>query len=154
MPRIDVQAVPERKGADYPAPFDEPCNGRVRKALGEAAGLSQYGVNLLTLPPGQWSSQRHWHLKEDEFVYVLEGELVLVIDAGEEVLRPGDCAGFPKGDRNGHHLINRSNRPAVCLEIGTRADGEYIGYSDIDLVIDGKPGTFTHRDGTPYPRKA
>src|SRR6185312_6802234 len=106
MPKIDIAAVPERKGGGYPKPFNAPLAGRVRQRLGNAAGLKDFGVNLMRLPPGGWSSQRHWHSHEDELVYVLEGEVVLVEDGGETVLRAGDCAGFPKGSGNGHHLIN------------------------------------------------
>ena len=153
MPKIDVKTVPEKKGSGYPAPFDQPCNERSRKRLGDAGGLTQFGVNLLTLPPGAWSSQRHWHASEDEFVYVLSGEVVLKTDAGEEILRAGDCAAFHKNDGNGHHLMNRSKAPAVLLEIGTRSDVEFVRYPDIDLIIDSKVGAFTHRDGAPYPRK-
>src|SRR4051794_11197302 len=97
MPRIDVSAVPVRQGSHYPPPFDAPCATRTRRRLGEPGGLSDFGVNLMTLPPGGWSSQRHWHSHEDEFVYILEGEVILVEDAGETLLRPGDCAAFPKG---------------------------------------------------------
>jgi len=155
MPKIDVDRVPERKGSGYPAPFHEPCMNRVRKRLGDAGGLTQFGVNLLTLSPGAWSSQRHWHSAEDEFVYVLSGEVVLATDAGEEVLRAGDCAAFPKGDGNGHHLMNRSQAPAILLEVGTRAgEADFCRYPDIDLQIDGRRDTFEHRDGTPYPRRA
>jgi uncharacterized cupin superfamily protein len=122
---------------------------------GDAAGLSQFGVNLLRLPPGAWSSQRHWHTSEDEFVYVLSGEVVLVTDGdgGEEVLRAGDAAGFPAGDENGHCLQNRSDRDAEVLEIGTRDPGSIGYYSDIDMVAParGKPAIYTRRDGTPYP---
>jgi uncharacterized cupin superfamily protein len=153
MPKIDMNAVPERKGTGYPAPFDEPCRNRIRKRLGDAGGLSQFGVNLLTLMPGTWSSQRHWHATEDEFVYVLSGEVVLHTDAGEEILRPGDCAAFPKGDANGHHLMNRSGQPATVLEIGTRSDDDFAHYPDIDLQIDATVGVFAHRDGTPYPTR-
>src|ERR1043165_7614431 len=106
IPKIDVTAAPQRKGSGYPAPFDAPCAERMRQRLGDAGGLTQYGVNLLHLPPGAWASQRHWHSAEDEFVYVLAGEVTLVTDKGEEVLRAGDCAAFPKGEPNGHHLIN------------------------------------------------
>ena len=153
MPKIDVKTVPEKKGSGYPAPFDQPCNERSRKRLGDSGGLTQFGVNLLTLPPGAWSSQRHWHASEDELVYVLSGEVVLRTDAGEEILRAGDCAAFPKDDGNGHHLMNRSKAPAVLLEVGTRAPTEFVRYPDIDLIIDSKVGAFTHRDGAPYPRK-
>ncbi len=109
MPKIDLAAVPERKGAGYPKPFDAPCASRTRRRLGDAGGLQDFGVNLMTLPPGGWSSQRHWHSDEDEFVYVLEGELTLVEDDGETPLKAGECAAFPKGTGNGHHLQNRSS---------------------------------------------
>jgi uncharacterized cupin superfamily protein len=151
MPKIDIAKAAERKGSGYPAPFHRPCADRVRKRLGDAGGLSDLGVNLLTLPPGVWSSQRHWHSGEDEFVYVLSGEVVLVDDAGEHLLRAGDCAAFPKGEKNGHHLINRSKADAVCLEVGTRSADDFCGYPDIDLQIDSRTDKFTHRDGTPYP---
>ena len=109
MPKIDIAAVPERKGSGYPPPFDAPCAERVRQRLGNAGGLTDFGVNLMRLPPGNWSSQRHWHSHEDEFVYVLEGELTLIEDGGETVLRAGDCAAFAKGSGNGHHMINKSD---------------------------------------------
>jgi uncharacterized cupin superfamily protein len=153
MAKIDVKSVPERKGSGYPAPFHEIAKGRTRKALGNAAGLTQFGVNLLTLPPGSASSQRHWHSAEDEFVYVVSGEVVLITDDGEEVLRAGDCAGFPMNDGNGHHLVNRSSGAAVCLEIGTRSETDVCNYSDIDMRIDSKIGRYTHKDGTPYPER-
>jgi uncharacterized cupin superfamily protein len=123
MPKIDIVAVPRRKGSGYPPPFDAPCAERVRQRLGNAGGLADFGVNLLHLPPGNWSSQRHWHSHEDEFVYVIEGELILIEDGGETVLRAGDCAAFPKGCGDGHHLINRSAAMAVCLEVGSRQHG-------------------------------
>ena len=149
MPKIDLAKAPVRIGTAYPAPYDVPCRARHRVRLGDAAGLTDFGVNLLTLQPSVWSSQRHWHLKEDEFVYVLSGEVVLVTDAGEEVLKAGDCAGFPKNDGNGHHLINRSDQPAQLLEIGTRSGGDTATYPDIDLALDPEKG-YLHRDGTPY----
>jgi uncharacterized cupin superfamily protein len=155
MPKIDVSAVPERKGSGYPAPFHEIAKDRARKPLGDAANLTQFGVNLLTLPPGAGSSQRHWHSTEDEFVYVVAGELTLITGRGEELLRAGDCAGFPKNDGDGHQLINRSDRPAVCLEIGTRSADDLTIYSDIDMKIDkAKGGGFTHKDGAPYPHRS
>ncbi len=155
MPKIDIKAVPEIKGSRYPAPFDKPCAERVRKALGDAGGLNQFGVNLLTLAPGAWSSQRHWHVEEDEFVTVISGEVVLRSDQGEEVLRAGDCAAFAKGDKNGHHLVNRSAAPATVLEVGTRLpdDADVCYYPDADLVWNGPKGTYTHRDGVPYPER-
>jgi uncharacterized cupin superfamily protein len=152
--RIDLTGVKSVTGSRYPAPFDAACAARIRQRLGDAAGLSDFGINLLRLPPGAWSSQRHWHSAEDEFVYVLEGEMVLVTDAGEEILRPGDCAGFKAGDKDGHHLQNRSPRDAVALEIGSRKAVEDEGeYPDIDLRFTKGRGGFTHRDGTPYPKR-
>lgn len=155
MPKIDIAAAPEVKGSGYPAPLDQPCLARVRKRLGDAGGLTQFGVNLLTLLPGGWSAQRHWHVEEDEFVFVVSGEVVLVDDQGEHSLKAGDCAAFKANDPNGHHLINKSSAPAVVLEIGTRTPGDTdtCYYPDADLVWDGPKGTYTHRDGTPYPAK-
>jgi len=151
MPKIDIDAAPTRRGTDYPAPFDQPCQGRRRWALGDAAGLTQFGVNLMRLPPGQWSSQRHWHSAEDEFVWVVEGEVLLVEDGAETVLRPGDCAGFKAGVANGHHLENRSDRDAVLLEMGSRRpDADTCTYSDIDMVARAGEAIYRHRDGTPY----
>lgn len=150
--RIDLEHAPRVMGTSYPAPHDAPCQGRERVRLGKAAGLSQFGVNLLRLAPGTWSSQRHWHTDEDEFVYVLKGEVLLVTDAGEEVLRAGDCAGFAAGVADGHHFRNHSQADAVLLEVGTDAAGEDVAhYPDIDLRHG--PGGFSHRDGTPYPAK-
>jgi uncharacterized cupin superfamily protein len=132
--RIDPQDLPSVQGSGYPAPFDVQCVSRVRRRLGDAAGLTDFGVNLLRLPPGCWSSQRHWHSAEDEFVFVLEGEVVLVTDAGAEILRAGDCAGFKAGVRDGHHVQNRSERDAVVLEVGSRRTADDEGeYPDIDL---------------------
>lgn len=151
MPKIDIAAAPTKHGTGYPPPFDEPCKDRKRWRLGDAAGLTQFGVNLQRLAPGVWSSQRHWHSAEDEFVYVLEGEVVLVTDEGEQVMRAGDCAGFPAGVANGHHLQNRSDREAVLLEVGSRRpDEDAGGYSDIDLALPAGGGEFTRKDGTPY----
>src|SRR6267378_1081670 len=149
--RIDLNALQVFTGSGYPAPFDEPCAARARQRLGDAAGLTDFGVNLLRLPAGAWSSQRHWHSSEDEFVYVLEGEVVLVTDSGEETLRAGDAAGFAAGDTNGHCFQNRSNHDAQILEVGTRVPGDAGFYSDIDMVAPagGKPALYTRRDGTP-----
>ena len=151
--RIDVSAVASIIGTLYPPPFDQPCRVRERRRLGDAAGLTQFGVNLLRLPPGSWSSQRHWHTHEDEFVYVLAGEATLVSDQGDEVLRAGEAAGFKAGDRNGHTLQNRSAADVLVLEVGSRAPTEdATTYPDIDLraPASGKPAIYTHRDGTPY----
>ncbi len=150
--RIDIGRVAPVIGTLYPAPYDEPCRARERRRLGDEAGLSQFGVNLLLLPPGAWSSQRHWHTGSDEFVYVLSGEVVLVTDGGEEILRAGDAAGFKAGDANGHCLQNRSAAEARILEIGTRVSGDGAFYSDIDMIAPpgAKPAMYAHRDGTPY----
>ena len=149
--RIDVAKLEKIVGGTYPAPFHEPCRARERTRLADAAGLTQYGVNLLRLPPGAWSSQRHWHTKEDEFVYVVSGEVTLVTDTGAEILHAGDCAGFPANDSDGHCLQNRSAHDVQVLEIGTRVPESMGYYSDIDMIV--KPGTgYTHRDGTPYPK--
>jgi uncharacterized cupin superfamily protein len=150
--RIDLAALTPVVGTLYPPPFDVPCRARERTKLGDAAGLTQFGVNLLRLPPGAWSSQRHWHTGEDEFVYVLAGEVVLVTDAGDEVLRAGDAAGFPANDLDGHCLQNRSDRDATVLEVGTRMKGSVAYYPGIDMVAPagGKPAAYTRRDGTPY----
>jgi uncharacterized cupin superfamily protein len=150
--RIDAAALAPVVGTLYPPPFDLPCRARARSRLGDAAGLTQFGVNLLTLPPGAWSSQRHWHSAGDEFVYVLCGEVVLVTDDGEEILHAGDAAGFPANDPNGHCLQNRSAAEARVIEIGTRVVGDVGYYSDIDMLAPagGEPAVYTRRDGTPY----
>jgi uncharacterized cupin superfamily protein len=154
MPKIDKATAPAGAGSRYPAPFDEPCKRRAWKRLGEAAGLTQFGVSLYRLAPGVWSSQRHWHALEDEFVYVLQGELVLVTDAGEETLRAGDCAGFKAGVRDGHCLQNRSQHDAEVLVVGSRNDADQGEYSDIDMVFGpgrySGQGSYRHKDGTPY----
>jgi uncharacterized cupin superfamily protein len=151
MPKIDLAAVPARKGSGYPPPFDAPCAARTRRRLGDAGGLTDFGVNLMTLPAGGWSSQRHWHSHEDEFVYVLDGEVVLVEDGGETVLRAGDCAAFAKGSGNGHHMINRSSGTAVYLEVGSHHPDDLTTCSDIDMKSAAADGRFTHKDGSPYP---
>ena len=150
--KIDIASIKPVVGTLYPPPFDEPCLSRERTKLGDAAGLTQYGVNLLRLPPGAWSSQRHWQTASDEFVYVLSGEVTLVTDAGSEVLRAGDAAGFKAGDPDGHCLQNRSDADAFVLEIGTRIPEDAAHYTDVDMFAPpgGKPSEYTHRDGTPY----
>jgi uncharacterized cupin superfamily protein len=154
MPKkIDPGQAPRTAGTLYPPPFDEPCRRRSRIRIGDAAGLTQFGVNLCTLPPGTWSSQRHWHTRSDELIQVVSGEVVLVTDEGEEILRAGDWAGFKAGDTNGHHFQNRSDKDAVILEIGTRDAGDEAFYSDIDMrTFAGQPG-YARRDGTPYPEQ-
>jgi uncharacterized cupin superfamily protein len=150
MPKVDIVAADVRDGTSYPPPFDAPCKQRRRWQLGDAAGLTQFGVNLLRLAPGVWSSQRHWHTAEDEFVWVLEGEVVLVTNEGEQLLRAGDCAGFKAGVANGHHLQNRSSREVLLLEVGSRRNDDGCDYPDIDLILDPGSETYRHRDGRPY----
>ena len=151
--RIDMKNLQAFVGTLYPPPYDEPCRARERTRLGDAAGLTQFGVNLLRLPPGAWSSQRHWHTTEDEFIYVLSGQVTLVTDSGEEVLRAGDCAGFKANDSDGHCLQNRSGRDATVLEVGTRDPANNMAYyPDIDMIAKG--GGYAHRDGTAYPKQA
>lgn len=151
MPKIEVAAVPAHKGVGYPPPFADLSAERLRQRLGDAGGLVDFGVNLTHLPPGNWSSQRHWHSHEDEFVFVLSGEVVLIEDDGETVLRSGDCAAFPKGTGNGHHLINRSAGTALYLEVGSRSDADVTVCSDIDMMSTNADGRFTTKDGAPYP---
>ncbi len=149
--KIDIESAPTRFGTGYPEPFASVCAGRQKWRLGDAVGLTQFGVNLLRLPPGQWSAHRHWHHHEDEFVYVLVGEVVLVTDAGEEVLRPGDCAGFKAGVEDGHCIQNRSGAEAVLLEVGTRhPGGDGAEYPDIDLVLPVGGKGWRRRDGSAW----
>jgi uncharacterized cupin superfamily protein len=152
MPKIDIATLKLDTYSGYPEPFRQVTVGRERKRLGNAVGLDQFGVNLTTLKPGAASSQRHWHENEDELVYMLEGEVVLVEDEGETVLRPGDAAGWKSGVANGHCLINRTDRDAVFLEIGTRAKAERAHYSDIDMQVvrDEKGPRYLHKNGEPY----
>lgn len=154
MPKIDLATAPTGQGSRYPAPHDVPCRDRRWIKLGDAVGLTQFGVNLVVLPPGVWSSQRHWHSHEDELVYVVEGELVMVTDAGEETLRAGDSAGWPAGVQDGHHLQNRTDAVARFLVVGGRDDRDHGEYSDLDLAFaSGRyrgGGGYRHKDGTPY----
>jgi uncharacterized cupin superfamily protein len=157
MPKIDIAKIPVETACTYPDPFWQPIKGRERKRLGNAAGLSHFGVNLVTLKPGAWSSQRHWHRNEDEFVYVLEGEITLVEDHGELVLEAGDTAGWKANGGVGHCLINRTQKDAVYIEVGTRAPHETTVYSDIDMrhERDKNGSRYLHKTGEPYPlRKA
>lgn len=153
MPKIDIETAPTGHGTGYPEEFAAPCKSRRRWRLGDVVGLSQFGVNLLRLPAGAWSSQRHWHTAEDEFVWVVEGEVVLVEEDGETVLRPGDCAGFMAGVENGHKIENRSAFDAVLLEVGARRPAEdACDYPDIDMILPKGADRYFHRDGTPYPK--
>lgn len=150
---LDPNSVAPRTASIYPATYASALKGREKRALGDPFGLSQFGVNLTTLPPGSWSSQRHWHEREDELVYVLEGEVTLIDDGGEHILAAGMCAGFKAGVANGHHLVNRSDKPALILEIGTRAGDERAHYCEADMHAvksGGGKWTLTRKDGTAY----
>lgn len=152
MPVIDLAKVPVKTGSIYPPPYAQMMAGRSSLRLGDAGGLTQFGVNLVTLEPGAMSSLRHWHLNEDEFVMVTEGECVLVEDAGETVLRAGDCAAFPANTPNGHHFINRADRMARFLVVGSKAPQEVATYCDVDLRVEMSAGRarFTYKDGTDW----
>ncbi len=152
MPKIDIASLPIEAGSTYPKPFRPAVAGRSRKRLGVAAGLDQFGVNLTTLKPGAASALRHWHEKEDELVYIIEGEVVLIEDGGETMLKAGDAAGFKANVPNGQHLVNKSGRDAIYLEIGTRSKHERAEYPDVDLRIirDELGGHYTHKNGQPY----
>jgi uncharacterized cupin superfamily protein len=154
MSRLDLSSIPVLTGTGYPEAFAEAVNGRSKQALGEAGGLSQFGVNLVELQPGAASSQRHWHTHEDEFVMVVSGELTLITDEGETLMRAGDCAAFPAGRPNGHHLINRGWGIGLFLAVGSRIPEDCAEYPDIDLKYDGRTDSYLHRDGTPYPKAA
>lgn len=156
MPKIDRSKTQKIKGSTYPAPFDEPCRERRVERLGAAAGLTQFGTNIVELAPGAWASQRHWHAREDEFVYVLTGELTLVEDEGETKLVSGDCAAWAAGVKNGHHLRNQSESSASFLVVGSRNDEDHGEYSDIDMVFGpnrysgDKRGGYRRKDGSAY----
>ncbi len=148
-----MEDVPITTGTDYPKPYDIVADGREKRKVGDHAGLNVYGVNIVSLPPGGASAQRHWHENEEEFTYIMSGELVLITDDGEETVTAGHMMGFPAGYQNGHHLVNRSEENAVYMEIGTRCRDEVCHYPDIDLRFVGRNGVdaFYHKDGTPYP---
>lgn len=153
MPKIDLSALPRQTGSTYPAPHDSAMGGRSSLRIGDAAGLTQFGVNLMRLEPGGLSSLRHWHERQDEFLMVTDGVLTLIEDDAETLLRTGDCAAFPAGATNGHHLVNRSDAPAQFLVMGTRTDTEVAWYSDLDMKVTTRDGAyaFTRRDGQPLP---
>lgn len=153
LPALDPETVPARTVSLYPTPELRAVTiGRSKRALGDALGLQTFGVNLVTLEPGAASALRHWHTRQDEFVYVLEGEIILVTDIGEQCLRAGMCAGFPAGKADGHHLINRGSRAAIYLEVGDRLPGDRAHYPDEDLEAFASRGAcaFAHKDGSPY----
>ena len=151
MPKIDVAAMPFVARGGYPPPYDRQVAGRERKQLGDQAGLTQFGVNLVRLPPGIAPSLRHWHENQDEFVYVVEGELALVENEGETILRAGDAAGFKAEVADGHRLVNRSGREAVYLEVGTRTPHERAHFPDDELLVvaDEAGVRYSRGDGTP-----
>lgn len=152
MPVIDLTKVPQKTGSIYPAPYADLMAGRSSLRLGTAAGLTQFGVNLVTLQPGAMSSLRHWHLAEDEFVMITAGECVLIENGGETLMRAGDCAGFPANMPDGHHVLNRSAAPASFLVIGSKAPREVVTYADVDLVVTMAEGraAFSYKDGSSY----
>jgi uncharacterized cupin superfamily protein len=152
MPKIDIAKLPVDTRTGYPPPLNRVVEGRLRKRLGDAVGLDQFGVNLTTLKPGASSALRHWHEKEDELIYVVEGEVVLIEDGGETVLKPGDAAGFKANTPNGHHLVNRTGIDAVYLEIGTRSKHETARYPDVDLIAvrDDNGMRYTRKNGEPH----
>jgi uncharacterized cupin superfamily protein len=150
-PALDPASLVPSSVSGYPEPFRSRVMPREKRALGDALGLTRFGVNLTTLAPGKESSMRHWHTHEEEFVYVISGEVVLWTDAGEQILKAGDCAGFPLGTPDGHQLVNRSSQPAVYLEVGTRDEADATYYSDVDLHFNhpSRPGEYSRRDGSP-----
>ena len=152
MPKLNLDEIPQTNATGYPAPFDEPVQGRWYRRLGPVSGLSEMGVSHVTLKPGAWSSQRHWHRAEDEFVVMLSGEAVLIDDAGEHLMRAGDCASFPKNQSNGHHLQNRGDADCVFIAVSAGDEASDTGeYPDIDMVFG--PDGYAHKDGIPYPAK-
>lgn len=148
MPKIDLGAIAAVSRTGYPAPYASAVAGRYSQRLTRAAGLTDFGVNIITLEPGAWSSQRHWHETEDEFVIMLEGEAILVDDSGRTPMKPGDCASFPKNDGNGHHLVNESAAAVRFLVVGANGFPGAAHYPDIDLFIDGPDGRYQHKDGS------
>ncbi len=152
LPALDPATLVEARGSGYPEPFRSRMGERAKKRLGNACGLTRFGVNLVTLGPGEQSALRHWHTLEDEFVYVLSGEVVLISDEGEQILRAGMCAGYPAGKRSAHHFVNRSATAAQYLEIGNRIEGDNAFYPDDDLMwVETEGGTIAaHKDGRLY----
>ena len=152
LPALEPQALPETRASSYPEPFRSRMGDRAKRRLGDACGLTRFGVNLVTLGPGGQSALRHWHTLEDEFVYVLTGEVVLVSNDGEQTLRPGMCAGYPAGKKDAHHFVNRGKAAATYLEIGNRTDGDNAFYPDDDLIwVEDENGVYAaHKDGKRY----
>ncbi|MDP6590936.1 MAG: cupin domain-containing protein [Alphaproteobacteria bacterium] len=150
LPALDPDSVELRRETDYPGDFKNIVAGRARRALGDALGLTQFGVNLVRLAPGSASAQRHWHSREDEFVTVLSGEVALISDSGEQILGRGDTAGFAAAAGDGHHLVNKGPQEALYLEIGSRVGGDVVTYPDIDLMYRKDAGKFTNKRGEIY----
>jgi uncharacterized cupin superfamily protein len=150
LPALDPATVDVRRGSGYPEPFRSRMGDRTKRRLGDACGLTRFGVNLVTLPPGGQSALRHWHTLEDEFVYVLDGEVVLITDAGEQTLHGGDCAGYPAGSGDAHHFVNRSTAPARYLEVGNRDEADVAYYPDDDLAYAKNGSGYSHKDGRKY----
>ena len=151
MPKLDLSKIETQRGSTYPGKLKEPCMGRSVQRIGHAGGLTQYGVNLVTLDPGSASSLRHYHLEQDEFLMVTQGVCTLIDDDGEHEMRPGDCAAFPAGDANGHHMVNLSDDYASFLVVGTHTKTETGIYSDVDMMVKIADGQFdfTRKDGSP-----
>lgn len=152
MPKLDIDSLPLRTGTIYPPPLDAQVRGRSSLRLGDAGGLSQFGVNLVILAPGAQSSIRHWHEKEDEFVWVLSGTVTMRTEAGDEPMGPGDCAAFPAGRADGHCFVNRGEEDARLLVVGSRIPGEVAHYPDLKIRLEpsGGKAVFLNEDGTPW----
>jgi uncharacterized cupin superfamily protein len=150
---INPENVPRRTTTIYPEVFQSRITGRIKQALGNAARLKNFGVNLVTLAPGSCSALRHWHTKQDEFIYIIQGEATLITNAGEEIMTGGMMAGFPAGEENGHQLVNKSSEIVIYLEVGDRTPGDEVDYPDDDLIAkssDDGGWIFTHKDGSLY----
>jgi uncharacterized cupin superfamily protein len=149
MPKLDLEAIEQTNRTGYPAPYSKPMAGRYFRRLAPLSGLTDFGVSHVTLKPGGISSQRHWHEGEDEFVVILSGEALLVEEGSETMMRAGDCAAFPKGIPNGHHLVNRGTEDCTFIAVGRAAETD-CHYPDIDMHLDSASSRFTHKEGTPY----
>jgi len=151
MPKLDLTSTPVKTGSSYPGKLSAKMDGRSQQSLSKAGGLTQFGANIVTLAPGALSSFRHWHENQDEFLVVTSGVCTLIDDNGPTELHVGDCAAFPAGDANGHHLVNNTNQPATFVVVGTHTPTEIAHYSDMDMMaqIDKSGFKFTRKDGSP-----
>ncbi|RUT04270.1 cupin [Dulcicalothrix desertica PCC 7102] len=149
---INPENIPQRTTSTYPEEFKQRVAGRIKQAVGNAALIKNFGVNLVKLAPGSCSALRHWHSKQDEFIYVVEGEITLITNAGEQILTPGMMAGFPAGKADGHHLINKSSQVVIYLEVGDRTPNDEVDYPDDDLIASSSENgwIFSHKDGSEY----